>query len=195
MAQWINIGNYFFKWLSDLFSYCGGSCVCGFLFVADFGSRAFELSNSKKWNSKNSIIPDWLINPGKSLQIQLRAIAYRQIINHGASRTHFWSFKNFQDRYRYVSLLYRYSRHLSWLNWHCWRITWLLIQRTRFYTVKSAGYFNHCEHWLHWDAWLDIRASESSEVIVRRFERIAVSIKSKDLKIERLSVFCEIGSL
>ena len=24
MAQWINIGKYFFKWLSDLFSYCGG---------------------------------------------------------------------------------------------------------------------------------------------------------------------------
>ena len=48
MAQWINIGKYFFKWLSDLFSYCGGSCVCGFLFEADFGSRAFELLNSKK---------------------------------------------------------------------------------------------------------------------------------------------------
>ena len=48
MAQWINIGKYFFKWLSDLFSYCGGSCVCGFLFAGDFGSRAFELLNSKK---------------------------------------------------------------------------------------------------------------------------------------------------
>ena len=95
MAQWINKGKYFFKWLPDLFLYCGRSCVCGFVFVAEFGSRAFELSNSKKWNSKNFKIPDWLINPGKSLQIQLRAIAYRQIINHGASRTHFWSFKNF----------------------------------------------------------------------------------------------------
>ena len=178
MAQWINIGNYFFKWLSDLFSYCGGSCVCGFLFVADFGSRAFELSNSKKWNSKNSIIPDWLINPGKSLQIQLRAIAYRQIINHGASRTHFWSFKNFQDRYRYVSLLYRYSRHLSWLNWHCWRITWLLIQRTRFlYSQKALDtlttvsiYHTETRH-----VWFNIRAGESSAVTVRGFERIAVS--------------------
>ena len=129
MDHWINIGKYLFKWLSDLFLYCGGSCVCGFLFVAEFGSRAFELLNSKKWNSK---IPDWLINPGKSLQIQLRPIAYRKIINHGASRTHFWSFNNFQDRYRYVSLLYRYSRHLSLLEvWHFWKITWLLVQWIR----------------------------------------------------------------
>ena len=48
MAQWINKGKYFFKWLPDLFLYCGRSCVCGFVFVAEFGSRAFELSNSKK---------------------------------------------------------------------------------------------------------------------------------------------------
>ena len=115
--------------------------------MAEFGSRAFKLSNSKKWNSKNFKIPDWLINPGKSLQIQLRAIAYRKIINHGASRTHFWSFKYFQNRYWYVSLLYRYSRHLSWLNWHFSTITWFFIPRMGFLHGQNKKCFSCINQW------------------------------------------------
>ena len=151
MAQWINIGKYFFKWLPDLFLYCGRSCVFGFclwptlvLELSNFQIQKSEIPKS----SKNSKIPDWLINPGKSLQIQLRAIAYRQIINHGASRTHFWSFKNFQDRYLYVSLLYRYSRHLSWLNWHFSTITWFFIPRIGFLLGQNTDFLVLINEWL-----------------------------------------------